>query len=167
MGNIYHETLAEVKEVDNKEEEVVEDIEDFPTLNLNDVGILDTISKDIHEPTLDKTKLLVEPNKDSITDEPVDSDDARFELIPSLQCHFMTSLEYDGERLPSHVAHQVSNENTEENNFLSQISHQANMIPQHQEMREVSETTPALQYQCQYDVTEDISDICNDELTVN
>merc|ERR1711874_321098 len=126
-----------------------------------------TISKDIHEPTLDKTKLLVESNKDAIADEPVDSEDARFELIPSLQCHFMTSLEYDGEKVPSHVAHQVSNENTEENDFLSQISHQANMIPQHEEMREVSETTPALQYQCQYDDTEDIADICNDEHTVN
>merc|ERR1719297_790264 len=41
------------------------------------------------------------------------------------------------------------------------------MIPQHEEMREVSETTPALQYQCQYDDTEDIADICNDEHTVN
>merc|ERR1712038_572958 len=199
-NNIYYETLAEVKEIDNMEEDVaeddtdiealetiqevseiydtseqtditetefVEDIADFPTLNLNDVDILDTISKDIHEPTLDKTKLLVESNKDAIADEPVDSEDARFELIPSLQCHFMTSLEYDGEKVPSHVAHQVSNENTEENDFLSQISHQANMIPQHEEMREVSETTPALQYQCQCEDTEDIADICNDEHTVN
>merc|ERR1711953_1126654 len=168
------ETIQEVSEIydtseqtDITETEFVEDIEDFPTLNLNDVDILDTISKDIHEPTLDKTKLLVESNKDAIADEPVDSEDARFELIPSLQCHFMTSLEYDGEKVPSHVAHQVSNENTEENDFLSQISHQANMIPQHEEMREVSETTPALQYQCQYDDTEDIADICNDEHTVN
>merc|ERR1712079_541954 len=112
-NNIYYETLEEVKEITNMEEDVseddtdiealetiqevseiydtseqtditetefVEDIEDFPTLNLNDVDILDTISKDIHELTLDKTKLLVESNKDAIADEPVDSEDARFEL---------------------------------------------------------------------------------------
>merc|ERR1719297_631487 len=41
------------------------------------------------------------------------------------------------------------------------------MIPQHKDMREVSEKTPALQYQCQYVDTEDIADICNDEHTVN
>merc|ERR1711997_455610 len=39
--------------------------------------------------------------------------------------------DYEGERLPSCVAHQVSNGNTEENDFLSQISHQANTVPQH------------------------------------
>merc|ERR1712241_740444 len=59
------------------------------------------------------------------------SEAGSFDLIPSLQCHFMNSLEYEGERLPSCVAHQVSNENTEENDFLSQVSHQANTVPQH------------------------------------
>merc|ERR1711974_395367 len=39
----------------------------------------------------------------------------------------------EGEKLPSCVAHQVSNENTEEKDFLSQISHQANTVPRHEE----------------------------------
>merc|ERR1712079_766062 len=130
------ETILEVSEVydidsseqtDITETEFIEDIDDFPTFNLNDVDILDAISKDIHEPT----KLLVEPNKNVIVDEPVVSEAGSFELIPSLQCHFMNSLEYESERLPSCVAHQVSNENTEENDFLSQISHHANTVQQH------------------------------------
>merc|ERR1711997_555285 len=69
--------------------------------------------------------------KDVIDDEPVVSEAGSFELIPSLQCHFMNSLEYESERLPSCVAHQVSNENTEVNDFLSQISHHANTVQQH------------------------------------
>merc|ERR1711874_593577 len=128
------ETIQEVSEVydtseqtDMTETEFIEDIDDFPTFNLNDVDILDAICKDIHEPT----KLIVNPIKDVIDDEPVVSEAGSFDLIPSLQCHFMNSLEYESERLPSSVAHQVSNENTEETDFLSQISHHANTVQQH------------------------------------
>merc|ERR1712141_854647 len=127
------ETIQEVSEVcdtseqtDITETEFIEDNDDFPTFNLDDVDILDAISKDIHEPSINKTKLIVKPLKDD--DE---AEDKRFELIPSLQCHFLTSLEYEDERLPSCVSHQVSNENTEETDFLSQLSHQANTNPQH------------------------------------
>merc|ERR1712183_87820 len=130
------ETIQEVSEVcdtseqtDITETEFIEDIDDFPTFNLNDVDILDAISKDIHEPTINKSELIVKPSKDD--DEPAVSEDERFEFIPSLQCHFLTSLDYEDERLPSCVSHQVSNEKTEETDFLSQISHQANTIPQH------------------------------------
>merc|ERR1719189_2202043 len=130
------ETIQEVSEVcdtseqtDITETEFIEDIDDFPTFNLNDVDILDAISEDIHEPIISKSKLIVKPSKDD--DEPVVSEDERFEFIPSLQCHFLTSLDYEDERLPSCVSHQVSNEKTEETDFLSQISHQANTIPQH------------------------------------
>merc|ERR1711997_335895 len=55
----------------------------------------------------------------------------RFELIPSLHCHFLTSPDYEAERLPSCVSHEVSNANTEEEDFPSKISHQANTVPQH------------------------------------
>merc|ERR1712141_952733 len=129
------ETIQEVSEVcdtseqtDITETEFIEDNDDFPTFNLDDVDILDAISKDIHEPSINKTKLIVKPLKDD--DEP---EDERFELIPSLQCHFMTSLDYEDERLPSCVSHQVSNENTEETDYLSQISHHnaTNTIAQH------------------------------------
>merc|ERR1719211_150642 len=77
------ETIQEVSEIydtseqtDITETEFIEDTEDFPTFNLNDVDILDAISKDIHEPTLDKTTPLVKPNKDVIDDGPVVSEDA-------------------------------------------------------------------------------------------
>merc|ERR1712038_312264 len=77
------ETIQEVSEVcdtseltDITETEFIEDIDDFPTFNLNDVDILDAISKDIHEPTINNSKLIVEPSKDD--DEPVVSEDERF-----------------------------------------------------------------------------------------
>merc|ERR1719189_1645773 len=109
-----------------------------------------------------------------------------------------------------------SNGNTEEEDFLSQISHQAITVPQHvfylknfpmvameyhekesasklkvkrenkniaqekieveqmytattvrQEMKEISETNPLLPCQCQYEETDDLADIDNDEQTVN
>merc|ERR1719189_1169742 len=109
-----------------------------------------------------------------------------------------------------------SNGNTEEEDFLSQISHQANTVPQHvfylknfplvameyhekesasklkvkgenkniaqekieveqmytattvrQEMKEISETYPLLPCQCQYEETDDLADIDNDEQTVH
>merc|ERR1712087_756343 len=130
------ETIQEVSEVydtseqtDLTETEFNED--DFPTFNLNDVDILDAIPKDIHEPTVDITKVPVEHNKDVFDDEPVVSEADRFELIPSLHCHFLTSPDYEAERLPSCVSHEVSNANTEEEDFPSQISHQAITVPQH------------------------------------
>merc|ERR1711874_204824 len=86
----------------------------------NDVDILDAISKDIHEPTINNSKLIVEPSKDD--DDPVVSEDERFELIPSLQCHFLSSLDYEDERLPSCVSHQVSNENTEEHTVTEEVT---------------------------------------------
>merc|ERR1711997_892996 len=65
------ETIQEVSEVcdtseqtDITETEFIEDNDDFPTFNLDDVDILDAISKDIHEPSINKTKLIVEPLKD-------------------------------------------------------------------------------------------------------
>merc|ERR1712048_409209 len=79
--------------------------------------------------TINKAKLIVQPTKDD--DEPAVSEDEGFELIPSLQCHFLSSFDYEDERLPSCVSHQVSNGNTEETDFLSQIPHQVNTIPQH------------------------------------
>merc|ERR1711953_1453046 len=215
------ETIQEVSEVyDSSEQTDLTETEfnedDFPTFNLNDVDILDAIPKDIHEPTVDITKVPVEHNKDVFDDEPVVSEADRFELIPSLHCHFLTSPDYEAERLPSCVSHEVSNGNTEEEDFLSQISHQANTVPQHvfylknfplvameyhekesastlkvkrenknaaqekieveqmykattvrQEMKEISETNPLLPCQCQYEETDHLADIDNDEQTVN
>merc|ERR1719433_1919722 len=185
------ETIQEVSEVcdtseqtDITETEFIEDIDDFPTLNLNDVDILDVISKDIHEPTVNNSKLIVEPSNDD--DEPVEPEDERFELIPSLQCHFLSSLDYEDERLPSCVSHQVSNENTEKTDYLSQISHTPSKRENKnfagekmeveqmyiartdcQEMRELSETNPTVQCQSQCKETEEPAEVNNDEHSVN
>merc|ERR1712168_1446752 len=97
--------------------EQIEDNEDFPTFKMNDADILDAISKDINEPT------NMKPEAEAEAEAGVEAGGDRFEAIPSLQCHFMTSLEYESEKLPSCEAHRVSNTITEETDYPSMVSH--------------------------------------------
>merc|ERR1712241_1164370 len=75
------ETIQEVSEVydidtseqtDITETEFIEDIDDFPTFNLNDVDILDTISKDFEEPIETIQDLINECSKSEILDQEFD-----------------------------------------------------------------------------------------------
>merc|ERR1711936_1278304 len=105
----------EAVELESPYSEQTEDIEvyeEFPTFDVTDVDILDVISKDINEPTDKATKTTT-----------IFSEDGRFDTIPSLQCHFMTSLDFESEKLPSCVAHRVYNDVTEESDSISMVSH--------------------------------------------
>jgi len=97
-----------------EETEVSEEVEEIPTFNVNDADILDVISKDINEPAVKATKQIVET---------VVAEERDFRTFPSLQCHFMSSLDFEDEKLPSCVAHRVSKDVVEESDSVSLLTH--------------------------------------------
>merc|ERR1712183_415109 len=95
------ETIQEVSEVCDTSEQtditetefIEEDLGDFPTFNMNDVDILDAISKDIEEPTETIQDLIKECPKSEILDGEFDLSKETSENCPIVEDSNITNEE--------------------------------------------------------------------------